>query len=98
MARLVFSIAVPPEVTVEVAPLCFARGEFVGEHGTTCGWPYRLVEHPDGRITACYRFLDHEAAATARGPRDRVLALLASARPDWHGDDVIALAQLWDPR
>ncbi len=97
MARLVFSIAVPLEVTVDVAPLRFTNDDFVGEHGTTCGWPYRLEEHPDGRLTARYRFLDHEGAATARGPRDRVLALFASARPDWLGDDVIALAQLWDP-
>ena len=95
MARVVFELAIPDGVVVEAEPLRFAGERVELDRTTACGWRYR-VDEADGGWVARYSFLDHETTVRARGPRDAVLAVLASARPDWRGDDVIALIQLWE--
>jgi hypothetical protein len=68
------------------------------ERVASLGWPYVLVE-ADGQAAAIYRFLTHVGVVRVQAPRarrDDVLRLLDSARPDWSGPDVIALAQLWE--
>ncbi len=95
MAHTVFDLVIPADVHVEGDPLAFCAAAFATDHVTLCGWPYALAETPDGSFLARYRFLDHEAIVRARGPRAAVLSVLATARPDWKTDEVIALSQLW---
>ncbi len=96
MARVVFDAPIPDDVTVE-AELRFGTPRHACDHRTWIGWKYALATEADGTFVAIYAFLDHEAVVRARGPHDQVLAVLRSARPDWTSDDVIALAQLWEP-
>ena len=97
MARVTFSIAIPGEVTLDATPLRFGAVAEPSDLVTTCGWHYALATEGDGSVVATYAFLDHVGVVRARGPRELVLAVLAAARPDWRGDEVVALAQLWGP-
>ena len=64
---------------------------------TDCGWPMELVES-ETAVVALYAFIDHVAAAVARGPahRDEVIALLRGARPDWRGAEIVCLTEIWE--
>jgi hypothetical protein len=67
---------------------------------TRHGWPVRILE-AHTRVIAVYLFLEHAASATVSGAdlearRDEVMAMLLAASPDWRGDEVVALADLWD--
>jgi hypothetical protein len=96
MARVEFAISIPSDVTVEAEPLRFGRASAASGQLTTCGWHYGVSVQPDGSFVAVYEFLDHVGVVRARGPERAVHAVLASARPDWAGDEVIAISQLWD--
>ena len=97
MARVVFGVPIPPEVTLVTEPFRFVGAGARGDRLTASGWRYTLAaEDVDGSFVAVYAFLDHEAIVRARGPRELVTAVLASARPDWTTDDIIALHQLWE--
>jgi hypothetical protein len=96
MSGVAFTQAIPAGVTVESEPLRFGAPTGATDHVTACGWRYSLLNEPDGAVVAVYAFLDHVGVVRARGPQGAILALLATARPDWNSDDVIALAQLWD--
>lgn len=59
-----------------------------------------LLEH---RIVACYRFVHHVGVVLVRAPTAEALAthrseideIVRSARPDFSGQGVIALSELW---
>ena len=100
----------PPGVTAEAWPLRFRPAdlaELVREVAgdpqvrattltTRCGWHYHVAE-PGDRFVAIFEFLDHVGVVVMTGDREAVMRVLDDARPDWRGDDVIALAQLWEP-
>ena len=72
---------------------------------TDLGWPMELLDVlvavPGGgrqvELVALYRFLHHVAAAALTGDvlPPGCAEVLATGRPDWRGDEIIALDDLW---
>jgi hypothetical protein len=79
---------------------------------TELGWPLEIthaIVELDGalvenRLIGIYQMLDYVAAAIVRvaapgvftQERDWLLGMLASGRPEWHDEEVVALAELWE--
>ena len=67
---------------------------------TTDGWPVRMIESGE-RVIAIYAFLEHGvwaivSGADLTGRLEEIRAVLLAGRPDWRGEEVVALAELWD--
>jgi hypothetical protein len=72
-------------------------GDAPGERlETELGWPVVLHESADA-LVAIYELLDFVAAVVVHGgDRGRARAALLAARPELHGDEIVALVELWE--
>lgn len=62
------------------------------------GWAFDLflAVGKTARLVAIYDFGDHVAAAIVEGREiEGAAGILATARPDWRGDEVACLEELW---